>query len=277
MFNLFKPKVAATKVVESKPVNGVYPKIVHEIHNEFLTAGDKILEQAKNVLNESAKKIIEKGHRLSAIGFKSVPEVMQAVGIFVTDKIAKLVEYYLVNYPNNKFITEEQVRDICIKYNLFCGDILLFKGFVPDKNLTQIEEFKLKDCDKNIVELRNTCVTEVSLGWYNDNELPKQEYIIAGGVLPAITTIQEEILAKAISLGVKRDLVYIQRQRRGSALQICAPLKDMETKGMDISNYKISEHYPDPVVLHPVNGGYLIVTAWGDEASDELVVNQTNN
>lgn len=277
MFNLFKPKVAATKAVESNPAKGGYPQIVYEIHNEFLTAGDKILEQAKKVLNESAKKSMEKGHRLSAIGFKNVPEVVHAMSIFVTDKIAKLVEYYFVNYPNNKFITEEQVRGICLKYNLFCGDISLFKGFVPDKNLTQIEEFKIKDQDKNIVELRNTCVTEVSLGWYNDNELPKQEYIIAGGVLPATTTIHEEILAKAISLGVRRDLVYIQRQRKGSALQICAPLKDMETKGMDISEYKISEHHPDPVVLHPVNGGYLIVTAWGDESTDELVVNQTQN
>jgi len=33
----------------------------------------------------------------------------------------------------------------------------------------------------------------------------------------------------------------------------------------------------DPVVLQPVKGGYLIITAWGDEASDELVVNQKFN
>ena len=34
---------------------------------------------------------------------------------------------------------------------------------------------------------------------------------------------------------------------------------------------------PDPVVLQPVCGGYLIVCAWGDEASDEIVVNQQMN
>ena len=34
---------------------------------------------------------------------------------------------------------------------------------------------------------------------------------------------------------------------------------------------------PDPVVLQEVRGGYLIITAWGDEASDPLIVNKNNN
>ena len=33
----------------------------------------------------------------------------------------------------------------------------------------------------------------------------------------------------------------------------------------------------DPVVLQPVMGGYMILAAWGDEASDPLVVNEQNN
>jgi hypothetical protein len=33
----------------------------------------------------------------------------------------------------------------------------------------------------------------------------------------------------------------------------------------------------DPIVLQPVDGGYLVVTAWGDEASDPLVVNANRN
>jgi len=33
----------------------------------------------------------------------------------------------------------------------------------------------------------------------------------------------------------------------------------------------------DPIVLCRINGGYLIITAWGDEANDELVVNAKNN
>lgn len=39
----------------------------------------------------------------------------------------------------------------------------------------------------------------------------------------------------------------------------------------------MSANVPDPVVLQQVKGGYLIITAWGDEASDENVVNQLFN
>ena len=34
---------------------------------------------------------------------------------------------------------------------------------------------------------------------------------------------------------------------------------------------------PDPIVLQRVERGYLIITAWGDEASDPIVVNSKNN
>jgi len=62
-------------------------------------------------------------------------------------------------------------------------------------------------------------------------------------------------------------------------LQICAPIKDMDTSGLEIiDGYKLIKKYiPDPVVLQPVRGGYLILTAWGDEASDPIVVNEINN
>ena len=51
----------------------------------------------------------------------------------------------------------------------------------------------------------------------------------------------------------------------------------MEVKlNQRVVGYKI-QNIPDPVVLQPVCGGYLIVCAWGDEASDEIVVNQQMN
>jgi hypothetical protein len=61
------------------------------------------------------------------------------------------------------------------------------------------------------------------------------------------------------------------------SFQICAPLKDMEIpKNKKLVGHKII-NIPDPVVLQPVRGGYLIVCAWGNESSDEMVVNQKMN
>ena len=51
----------------------------------------------------------------------------------------------------------------------------------------------------------------------------------------------------------------------------------MDTTGMKLYGHLLRKHIPDPVVLQPVKGGYLIITAWGDEASDEIVVNQKMN
>jgi hypothetical protein len=66
-------------------------------------------------------------------------------------------------------------------------------------------------------------------------------------------------------------------------LEIAAPIKDFDTSKMVLSGRKLERkiEIPDPVVLQPVfHGGkkhYLIVTAWGDEASDPEVMNPIHN
>jgi hypothetical protein len=58
-------------------------------------------------------------------------------------------------------------------------------------------------------------------------------------------------------------------------MQICAPVKDFDMEGKVVNGYKvINKPAPDPVVLHAVKGGYLIVCAWGDEASDPMITNE---
>ena len=46
----------------------------------------------------------------------------------------------------------------------------------------------------------------------------------------------------------------------------------MDTEGMGVKNgYKLEiakKHVPDPIVLHSVKGGYLILTMWADEQFD---------
>jgi hypothetical protein len=61
--------------------------------------------------------------------------------------------------------------------------------------------------------------------------------------------------------------------------QIAAPQKDFKISDrQEVKNHKIVDKpVPDPVILAPVVGGFLIVTAWGDEASDPLIVNEINN
>lgn len=71
---------------------------------------------------------------------------------------------------------------------------------------------------------------------------------------------------------------YERRQNekvKGKDLLIIAPEHKLNTRG------KVKEGHilkiKDPIVLQPVDKGYLIVSSWGLEASDELVVNPVSN
>lgn len=281
MFNLFsKKETEQPKQVMELSKTSNYPSIVDEIHNEFFLAGDKILEEAKGILDDAANKSIEKSRRLSALGFTKTNEVVIANNLINTKELAELVSYYQLNYPKYKFITENQVQEICKKYSLVCGKIGLYKGFVPEDKLSIIEQVDIKKEDADLIELVNTCVTHISIGYYKRSSITaKQQYLITGGEVAVKEPIMEDIKRRAISLGIKESDIYIERRNGGEpvSFKICAPLKDMDTTGMELKGYRLEEHIPDPVVLRPVQGGYLIVCAWGDEASDEIVVNQKLN
>lgn len=283
MFNIFKTKNQETSKVEVKEeVSNKYPQVVQDIHNEFFTAGDNLLSEAKSLLLELENKDVSKGKRLAALGFTKTREAMIAIQtdnkLAITKEIGELVVYYQRNYPNNKFITEDQVKLICKKYGLVLGEISAYKGFVPETKIDLIENFKLKKDDKEVIELVNTCVQHISLGYFDKKNVDKYDsYLLAAEVNMPTDPFLKSIKDKALLLGIKEDHIYIQRGNRSGSLKICAPLKDMELSSrQQVVDYKIID-VPDPVVLQPVKCGYLIVCAWGDEASDEIIVNQTMN
>lgn len=249
-------------IMEELPIiaKHLYPKEVMKIHHEFETAADKLLEEAKSIIQEAATKDVDKVSRLEKLGFKQVNQVIQLKPLLQKAELSKkqleLLKYYRQEYPFNKFITEEQVKIICRKYNLVCGDVNRFKGFVPEKNLKQVESFKLKNQDSLII----------------------YEYCYGSGW---------GLVSDWMKKFPEHTLDYFMRYKGNTdklreieiSLQICAPVKDMDISGLELKEgYKLEKkHIPDPVVLQPVKGGYLILTAWGDEASDPLVVNEINN
>jgi hypothetical protein len=66
------------------------------------------------------------------------------------------------------------------------------------------------------------------------------------------------------------------------SFEIAAPQTDFDMSGMVVENHKIiNVPIPDPIVLQPVffkeKKHYLVVTAWGTEASDVSIVNERMN
>lgn len=279
MWNIFKNN--NTNVLE-KPNNVLqnpknYPKEVLEIHHEFEIASEKLLEEANNIINTQPKINESKINILKSLGFNQVKEVQESSEILNKKELSKqqieTVKYFQQNYPFNKFITEEQVKTICHKYNLVCGDVSRFKGFVPEKNVKEISSFKVKDKDilKYIVEGPN------GIFHINESDIlrkPFLDYINGGSEGYVQYEFEQNVKGGEIKFGK-----FATVKKSNPTLQICAPVKDMDISGLELKEgYKLEKKFiPDPIVLQPVNGGYLILSAWGDESSDPLVVNQNFN
>lgn len=231
---------------------------------------------------------------LEKLGFTQVREVedfkADVEKVDLSKESLELVGYYRENYPFYKFITEKQVEAICHKYNLVCGNVGKFRGFVPQKNVDDMMDFKLKGKEKDVVigtdvisYISNRKCPDIILeGAIIDNKITSYFHMYKKGFKGYAFQSDDGVnfygkddnnIFGLLSLGNRKFKVS------NDTFQICAPIKDMDMKGMTISQgYRITKlSPPDPVVLRTVKGGYLIVTAWGDEASDPLVLNENHN
>lgn len=251
-----------------------YPLVVQKIHSEFNTASESALKEAEGIINDN-QHLLEKASLLEKVGFLNSICVKKSAHVKMNKNIADLILYYRVKYPNNKFITEQQVLQINKKYNLVCAPIDRYKGFVPSTKLEIIHSFNIDILDKkqnylliksfNYKNVQGHLIKEFKK-LYPDGLIQKSQY-------HEITSYIE----------IKGNSLYIDSydEISNDTLFICAPKRDMDLSGLSkigaILQSVITVKVPDPIVLQPVKGGFLIVAAWGDEASDEIVVNQTMN
>jgi len=299
-------QIAEQKVKIKENIISSYPKEVLEIHHEFFTAADNLVKQANEIIDKAKQKDINKIKRLESLGFKQAEEVTEAKPIIKAAELSEgqlqLLKYYQFAYPLNKFITEEQVKEICFKYNLICGDVGRFKGFVPDKNLKEVENFKLKKEDDTNPEIGEFYIIMQDWSLLNVKDLPQSGYTYVQSDLDFWINYVEKsnycffgssvtsplsnipgwgILFQYRENNIDESDIKKAIKRNQKSLQICTPVKDMDMTNMSVEDgYKMKRVYkdiPDPVVLQPVKGGYLILTAWGDEASDPIVLNEINN
>ena len=285
-----EPKVEPKVDLKVKKMN----EMIEEIHESFYTEVDKLLASAKvsKSIESQKESLIEKRNKLFALGFTNTKEVQEAnvaiENLKKSESIIKAINYFSQKYPLYKFITEESVIKICEKYNLVYGDASKYIGKVPDKNLQEMQNFK--------VEVKDVCFTERWTFSFSSSTKPVSFYDFESAVLQNLRGSRwikgvskdnaieyQKAIRELVEEKVKQGNVHLSHSIISkSNLEIAAPLKDFDMKDSEIKNFKISKiEIPDPVVMQPVffegQKHFLIVTAWGIEAGDELVVNSINN
>ena len=282
------------EMVDGAPkVRSYANKDIEMIHDEFNCAGEIILQEAENIIASAPKLETKKIDRLRTLGFNNVPQVSEANLIQkqtgLATEISERIMKYKVEYPGYKFITKDMVTQICEKYNLVCGDLGRFEGFVPEDNITEIERFRKKypklekigsftpygsrggDGADDVIVSLDGCDFEFDTG--NGSSYTHVEGTNKDG--KRFGFIQR--IAEHDGVHFFGDCYLGGGNLKIEGLQICAPLKDMNTKGLTLKGKFLVKEIPDPVVIQPIEGGYLVLTAWGDEASDALVVDQQMN
>lgn len=248
MFNFFKEAFSPKK--DTKVV-------IEEIHNAFDNAGERLLNEAKEILAKGFN--TDKGDRLKKLGFIKAKDAVEAAAKIKEQKekkeLATLIEYYQTWYPNNKFINEVTVKAICEKYGLYCGEVGYYKGDVPEKNLREIENFSLREEDM-----------ETTTNY--------QDYIERMSFMGMLNSFSDLGMSRRSRPSYPEPPKEIVERKVKKSFQICAPEKDFEISYMRKEGHKL---IPDPIVLQPVKGGYLIVSKWGLESEDETLVNEKMN
>lgn len=264
--------------------------IVEQIHHEFFTAADRLLEEARSIIAGTDENSIAKSKRLESLGFTSAREVAKDRDLRMRSEMSKetvkLIETYHKKYPGYKFITTEQARHICGKYDLYIGPTARYKGFVPEKNLVEIEKFISKHNIFNNVWIQtrqgDLLILEDAEIFQDGSYSHVRKRGTKGGYGERAFQMNGRYSDRntAIYGDDARDLFELADYGNVSGavvvpvqLGIAAPIADMDVNNTQIKDRTISEiiTYPDPVVLSPVMGGYIIVTAWGDEAEDPIV------
>lgn len=231
-------------------------QLVQEIHREFETAAELyVADMEPRLVN--IEEINRKSERVKALGFVNAGATFEAWQHNV--EAEKINAFYKarVDYPAHHFITEEAVKNLCEKYGLVWAKPENFAGDIPEKNVREIEKFIVR---------YNTRKYE----WNIDESF--------GSWLPYKPTWFERwLLKKKKGHRIHRPNAFHEDRRMTTTLTICAPKSHIFLESNQrIVNGRVEE-IPDPVVLHEIEGGYIIVTKWGPEAEDEELINPITN
>lgn len=278
--------------------------VEQKIHQEVYSAQDVILDHAYQELTRDeifSQQDQNRLNELSEIGFansESVKKFKQKDSRKSNAVMKKnMIEYFTQKYFH-KFIDDETVQSICEKYGLVLARVHRFTGEIPVKNQDEIIKFKVQRKDVDPLMPESVYLSHVlsGLGYFPTLQFhPSTFHSFEENIQQREKRAEERRKRAEERLKRERKIMYREEKERynklvqeqenwesGIELKIIAPEHMILTNNTEKVGHEIREiPIKDPIVLQPVMfkslKGYLIVTSWGDEASDENVINPDSN
>lgn len=270
-------------------------ELVKEIHLQFDTAEDRLLAEAKQIISTGDNVDRQKALRLAAIGFSKAKPVRDAEGLTVrvgeAQQTTDDIQWCRENYPLYKYISEEELQKVCQKYGLQYSHSFKYTGDIPEKNLAEIEAFKPKKEQANYPSADRTVEWlsgnrrsrrsghDASMELYRQQLQAQMQYTssvqpVYASVTPTGWAVDMNALSQEYA---NSGAMYFHSQAQTSTFMIAAPPQDFEVNTMIGDHMQGAKLVHDPIVLYPVRRGFLIISKWGLEASDEAVINEQHN
>jgi hypothetical protein len=269
-------------------------ELIEKIHQDFDTAQERLLTEAKRILEGVEMPTVETAKRLRLFGFINTPIAKQGAEIIekveMSKKEAKLIQYYMKEYPFLKFLTVAELDRICQKYNLMYATVDRYIQDVPIKNLEDIERAQTLKYED---EETNHKWVEISKFWEGNDEL--KSWLKEKGGKISITTSRERgeeptessVKEGILNMGYKggfgkyifQKATVFEEKREG--LFIAAPESHFNLEGLKKNGFGFFEvkrtEIKDPIVFRFVRDGVQVITKWGLEAEDPSLILPINN
>jgi len=240
-------------------VKKTFKDVHQDIDNEFI-----FLKQ-----NHNTQDFKKKGDFLSKVGFKN--SIATRLYKAISENPFRSQEYERKYFGEYKFLLKPQLERLCEKYDLYVRNPEFFLGDIPEKNVKDIMSFKVDICD-----LPNF-----------DGKSHEEQLNLIENIRRALNIFDNTFNINNNHLDLPIEYIRtIDKELNINTIQIAAVKKLFDEKAFETSDARIlgmPELEPihqvelDPIVLCEVNGGYIVVTAWGDEANDELLFDKKQN
>jgi hypothetical protein len=227
-------------------------KTFREVHEE-LENESLFLHKIHNI-----KDFKDKADFLSSIGFTN--SISTKIYSAISENSIVIQEYKVKYFGVYKFILKPQLERVCEKYNLYVRDTKFFLGDIPEKNIKDIMNFKICINDLPIYDERHIRFIEEFI------ENPHKRVFERGSLMIKIQDFGKLRLSGLIEIASIKSL-FSDSAFEESNNRIIDELEIQPKNQVDL----------DPIVLCRTKHGYLIITAWGDEANDELILNENLN